>query len=173
MLKKTITFPDLDGNDVTEDFYFNLNKAELAELELSHKSGLADHLRKIVDANDGGAIMDKFKEIITMSVGRRSEDGRRFIKNEEITNEFLQTNAYSELFIELVTDADAAAAFIRGIVPTDLKEAVDKGEKVTDLETADEVPAWIAEDREPTKAELQSMTKQQMAAVIARKVTRD
>lgn len=185
MLKKTITFDDLDGNPVTEDFYFRLNKAEIAELELSSEGGLQGQLKEIIEAKDGKAIIEKFKEIIRMSVGRRSEDGRRFIKNDEIADEFMQTNAYSELFIELVSDADAAANFIKGIIPSDVRDQVDQGGKITDLETIQpawpdaeetkdegEEPAWITEDREPTQKELQSMSKEQLQEAFAKRQTR-
>lgn len=173
MLKKTITFQDLDGNEITEDFYFRLTKAEIAELEVGADGGLTAYLNRIVEARDGQAIMDMFKKIIGMSVGRRSEDGRRFVKNEEITNDFMQTDAYSELFMELVTDAEKAAAFVRGLVPKDVQKVMDEGETLTEWPASDGVPPWIAEDREPTKAELQSMSREQLAAVIARKVTRE
>lgn len=185
MLKKTITFDDLDGNPVTEDFYFNLNKAEIAELELSHEGGLSGRLQEIINEKDGKAIIDKFKEIILLAVGRRSEDGRRFIKNEEIRNEFMQTNAYSELFMEIVTDPDAAVAFVNGLIPSDIREKVKSGEKITGLETVepqwpnpepdegeDEKP-WIVEDRDPTTAELQSMSKDEMQEAFARRQERN
>lgn len=117
MLKKSITFEDFDGNMRTEDFYFNLTKAELVELELSEKKGLAETLKEIVASNDGALIVEKFKTIILLAYGQKSEDGRRFIKTQALKDEFAQTAAYSELFIELATDADAAARFIKGIVP--------------------------------------------------------
>lgn len=117
MLKKTITFEDFDGNMRTEEFYFNLTKAELVQLELSEKKGLAETLKDIVASNDGATIVKKFQEIILLSYGIKSEDGRRFIKTPELRDEFAQTAAYSELFIELATDADAAAKFVKGIVP--------------------------------------------------------
>jgi len=85
MLKKTITYKDLDGNDVTEDFYFNLNKAEIAEMEMMEAGGLSTKLRRIVETNDQREIMIAFKSIIMQTIGRRSEDGRRFEKSERIT----------------------------------------------------------------------------------------
>lgn len=170
MLKKTITYKDLDGNDVTEDFYFNLSKPELAELELRHRGGFSDHLKTIVDAQDGGKIVDTFKSIITMSIGRRSDDGRRFVKSEEIAEEFMQTDAYSVLFMELVTNADAAANFIQGMVPSDLGEAVAKGQRVSDIPLPeDDTPAYIRENREPTKAELVEMTPDELREAFRRR----
>jgi hypothetical protein len=120
MFKKTITYRDLEGTPITEDFYFHLSKAEIAEMELSRKGGLSEFLKEIVASEDGKAIIETFKEIVVKSYGIRSPDKKRFIKSKEISDEFLQTDAYSELFIELVTDAESSAAFIRGIVPIDL-----------------------------------------------------
>lgn len=117
MLKKTISYTDFNGSAITEDFYFNLTKAELIELEVSKEGGLAKVLEEIVAANDGQKIIDAFKTIIMFAVGRKSEDGKRFIKSREIREEFEQTNAYSELFMELATNAEAAADFVNSIVP--------------------------------------------------------
>lgn len=126
MLKKTITYKDLDDNDVTEDFYFNLSKAEIAEMELSQAGGLSTHLKAILERGDNGQIVATFKMILSTTVGKRSEDGRRFIKSPEITNEFLQTDAYSTVFMELVTNANAAAEFIKGVIPSDMSDEIAK-----------------------------------------------
>ena len=126
MLKKTITFKDLDDNDVTEDFYFNLSKAELTELELTYPGGFTAHLERVIESEDGAQIISTFKDVILRTVGKRSEDGRRFIKSDEIRDDFVQTDAYSEMFMELCTSAEAAATFIKGIVPNDLLEEINK-----------------------------------------------
>ena len=120
MLKKRIEFKDLDGNQLVEDFYFNLTKAEIAEMELSKSGGLSEHLQEIVKSKDGGEIIRTFKDILRASYGKRSEDGKRFMKKPEYFEEFLETDAYSVLFMQLVTDADASSAFIRGVVPQEL-----------------------------------------------------
>ena len=120
MLKKTITYTDYNGTERTEDFYFNLSKAEIMEMELSTVGGLGDMIEKIVAAQDGPAIINVFKDIILKAYGENSPDGKRFIKNSEIRDSFAQTEAYSELFIELSTDAEAAANFINGIMPTNM-----------------------------------------------------
>lgn len=170
MLKKTITFKDLDGNDVTEDFYFNLSKAEIAELELSVKDGLTDYLEKIVAAENGAEIIRLFKEVIMMSVGKRSEDGRRFIKNQEIQDEFSQSDAYSVLFMELLTDAAKGAQFFADIVPADLREMVEAGKKVTDVPMPDpDVPAWFTEGRVPTEQELVGASAELLQEAFRRK----
>lgn len=117
MLKKTIKYTDYDGVERSEDFYFNLSKAELTEMNLSVKGGLENLIKQIVAAQDTPEIIKIFKEIILKSYGQKSLDGKRFIKSPELTEEFTQTEAYSELFMELATNADAATAFINGIVP--------------------------------------------------------
>lgn len=117
MLKKTIKYNDYDGNEREEDFYFNLDEAELMEMELTTNGGLAAKIERIVKEQDNAKIIQIFKDIIIKSYGKKSEDGRRFIKNDEIREEFTQTRAYSALFMELSSDADAATKFIEGIIP--------------------------------------------------------
>lgn len=117
MLKKTIAYTDYDGNSRKEDFYFNLTKAEVAEMEMSIEGGLVKQIEKIVADQDGKRIIDLFKNIILTAYGEKSPDGKRFVKTKELRESFSQTEAYSELFIELATNADAAAAFVNGIVP--------------------------------------------------------
>lgn len=117
MLKKTITYQDYNGNEITEDFYFNLSKAEVTEMELSRTGGLSKYIERIVAAKDVPAIINEFKYLVLKSYGVKSEDGKRFIKSEELSQAFAQTEAYTELFVELVSDAEAAAKFINGIIP--------------------------------------------------------
>lgn len=117
MLKKRISYTDYNGEQREEDFYFNLTKAEIAEMELSTTGGLENMVRKIVEAKDTKRIAEIFKAIILKAYGVKSDDGRRFIKSEELSTEFSQTEAYSDLYISLATNADEAAAFINGIVP--------------------------------------------------------
>lgn len=117
MLTKPITYTDFDGETRTENFYFNMTKAELAELNLTTEGGLQNVLQRIIDAKNIPEVTKWFKKIITMSYGEKSPDGRRFIKSEELTNEFLQTEAYSELFMQLLGDDKAASDFINGILP--------------------------------------------------------
>ena len=118
MLKKTITYTDYDGNESTEDFYFNISKAELAELEYSVKGGLKKMMEKAVAEKDGPRIIQYFKEIVLKSYGVKSNDGRRFMKDKELTREFSETEAYVNLFMELATDEKAAAAFMNGVMPS-------------------------------------------------------
>lgn len=124
MLKKTITYHDYNDVERTEDFYFNLTKAELMEMEMGTTGGLAEMITKIVNTQDVPAIMKIFKELILKSYGEKSADGKRFVKSEEISNGFAQTEAYSNLFMELATDDKASAEFMTGIVPHDLRQEI-------------------------------------------------
>lgn len=117
MIKKTIKYIDYDGNERTEDFYFNLTKAELTEMELSHDGGFVKTVERIVAAQDSKKIVELFKGLILKAYGEKSPDGRQFIKNEGLRDSFAQTEAYSELFMELATNADSATAFVNGVIP--------------------------------------------------------
>ena len=117
MLKKTITYTDYNGVERKEDFYFNLTKAEIMEMEMSTSGGLTEMINRIVAAQDAPAVIKIFKELVLKAYGVKSPDGKRFIKSDELATEFAQTEAYSQLFMELATDADAASAFVNGIVP--------------------------------------------------------
>lgn len=122
MLKKTITYTDYNGIERTEDFYFNLTKAEIMEMEMSTTGGLAESIQRIVAAQDAPAIIKIFKDLVLKAYGEKSPDGRRFVKSKEITESFAQTEAYSILFMELATDDKAAANFVNGILPANIKD---------------------------------------------------
>lgn len=122
MLKKTITYTDYNNNERTEDFYFNLTKAEIMEMEMSTSGGLAEMIQRVVASQDSPTIVKIFKDLVLRSYGQKSLDGRRFVKNEQLKEEFAQTEAYSILFMELSTDADAAAKFVNGIMPAELSK---------------------------------------------------
>lgn len=126
MLKKSITYTDYNGIERTEDFYFNLTKAELMEMEMGTTGGFAEMVQRIVAAKDAPAIIKIFKEMILKAYGQKSPDGRRFIKNEEIREEFSQTEAFSILYMELATDDKAAAKFVNGVMPGELVQEAQK-----------------------------------------------
>lgn len=178
MLKKTVTYTNFNDEEVTEDFYFNLSKSEVAELELSRKGGLSSYLQTIIASEDPKEIMSTFREIVRKSIGKRSEDGRRFTKTDEITADFMDSGAYDEIFMELVTNADAGAAFINGIVPKNLSQdnrtvettAAPQAEDFPAIKKiADEAPAWLRENRDPTEAELRNMGKDELILAMRRK----
>ena len=124
MLTKTIKYTDYNGVEREETFLFNLTKAELMEMELGTTGGLTEMIQKIIETKDAPSIIKIFKDIILKAYGEKSLDGKRFIKINDagipLSNAFSQTEAYSQLFMELATDSKAAAAFINGIVPSDM-----------------------------------------------------
>ncbi len=126
MLKKTITYTDFNGDEVKEDFFFHLSKAELVELEMSHDGGLSAAMERIVATDDRAAIITEFKKIILLAYGKKSMDGKRFIKNATMREEFESSEAYSTLFMELVTETESAIEFMNGIIPAGMvEEAAD------------------------------------------------
>ena len=124
MLKKIITYTDYNCIERTEPFYFNLSKAELMEMELGVTGGMTEMLDKIIAAKDAPSLMKTFKEMIMKAYGVKSDDGKRLIKSEELSIAFTQTEAYSVLFMELITDDKAAADFVNGIIPNEIQAEV-------------------------------------------------
>ena len=126
MIKKTITYEDYNGVERTENFYFNLNKAEVLEMEMGTEGGMAESIQKIIDAKDAPAIIRVFKDLVLKAYGVKSDDGRRFMKTKpdgtRYADDFSETEAYSQIVMELATDADAAAKFVNGIIPADLAQ---------------------------------------------------
>lgn len=120
MLKKTVTYVDYNGVERTEDFYFNLTKAEVAEMEMSVEGGFSKMLEEIIASKDNVRIVSLFKQMVLKAYGEKSADGRRFVKSEEISKAFSETEAYSEIFMELALNSDQAAAFVNGIMPANL-----------------------------------------------------
>lgn len=134
MLKKTVTYTDFDGAQQTEDVYFNLSKAELIETELSAEGGsFQTELQTIIDSKDPKVIIGAFKTLLSKAYGVRSADGKRFIKSPELFEEFTQTAAYDALFTELATDGEAGAAWVRGVIPTDLANAPEVQKTASEL----------------------------------------
>lgn len=121
MIKKPIKFTDYDGEEREEDFYFNLSKAELMEMELTTPGGMQQMLNRITKEKDTKRLWEIFKDVICRSYGVKSDDGKRFIKSKELTEAFLQTEAYCELIVELATNADKASEFMNGIIPQNLE----------------------------------------------------
>lgn len=171
MLKKTLTFRDLDGVQHTEDWYFGLDAADVAKLELNSNGMLSDRLaaigqkleedssdegkEKVVRAN-GREIMQLFEELIMASVGKRGADGRRHVKDDDVRTDFVQTGSFGEFLIELSTHPVEASQFINEIFPNEALERLRKGQTaVADLELPqDNKPAWFTEGRVPTDAEI-------------------
>lgn len=171
MVKKTITYQDFNGDTVSEDYYFHLSKAELIELEVSHEGGLSEALQRIIKAEDVKSLIAEFKHILLLSYGQKSEDGRRFTKTQELRDAFESSEAYSALFMELVTDSDKAVEFIQGVIPAGMAEEAAKVAR-TD-QTLDDMAAkqlkavpeqlTLTEPRVITPQELREMPAEEMA----------
>lgn len=121
MLKKTIKFTDFNGMERSEDHYFNLTKVELMRMEANVQGGLSEKLKRVSAAQDAAAIMEVMEDLIRKSYGKKTADGG-FVKRQDYLDEFVSTEAYSELFMELITDDKAATAFVQGILPAGLRE---------------------------------------------------
>lgn len=130
MVTKEITFTDYNGQERKEKYQFNFTKAELTEMELSVNGGLSAMMERIKETDDRPELMRIFKDLILKAYGVKSADGKRFVKSEELRTEFSQTEAYSELYMELVTNTDSAINFFNGLIPNDLK---DKNGKVVPM----------------------------------------
>lgn len=162
MLKKTITYEDpFSGVQVTEDLYFNLTKAEIIEMEMSVEGGLKEHLEGIARAENGQQIMNEMKGIILKAYGKKTDTGK-FIKTQQVREEFEASEAYSTLFVEMVTETDAAVEFVNGIMPKGLEELgqqvlpVDEAPDRPNLTNLTPVPP-APEPRKITRAEAMEM----------------
>lgn len=133
MLKKRIAYTDYNGTKREEDFYFNLSKAEIMEMEMSTTGGLTEMINRIIETQDAPSIIKVFKDIIMKSYGEKSPDGKRFVKTKELSEGFAQTEAYSVLFMELASDSEAASKFVNGIIPEDMAAEVAKQQKQATL----------------------------------------
>lgn len=138
MVKKTITYTDYDGTERTEDFYFNLSEAEITEMQLSVEGGMRGYIEKIVAAKSQLEVVKLFKEILLRSYGKKSLDGRLFVKNEANTAEFVANPAYSKIYMELVTDTDAATKFVNALIPANTQ---NQNPAMAMAATADAAPA--------------------------------
>ena len=165
MIKKTVTYTDFNGETVSEDFYFHMSKAELVELEMRHEGGLKATLERIIKTRDGATLIDEFKQIILGAYGEKSMDGRRFVKNQKLREEFEASEAYSTLFMELIQDTAALIEFINGIVPQDMSEAVARAAGINPKVT----PLMVVETEEKpaprvvTKEEVVRMNSEEIA----------
>ena len=151
MLKKLIKYVDYDGRERSENFYFYMSKAELMDMELGTVGGMQNLIQLIIDKQDIPKIMEAFKTIILKAYGEKSADGRRFIKSKDLSEAFSQTEAYSNLYMELITNADAAAAFINGIVPEDVAMAAAESRKEREAAEAGEAEEKSVEKVENTE----------------------
>lgn len=129
MLKKTITYIDYDGMERTEDFWFNLSKTELTKLDAELPGGVLGVLRKIIDKKDRKALVDFIETLILRSYGEKTLDGKRFVKTPDMAEEFMQTPAYDELFMSILSDTDSQTSFINGVIPQSMAKEIEQTDK--------------------------------------------
>lgn len=134
MFKKTIKYVDYKGNEREEDFYFNITKSELVEMELAKKGGMSEYLEKITKAQTKDELVLWFKKIILKAYGEKSDDGRRFMKSEEISKAFSETEAFNQLYMELIVDEKKAAEFVNAVVPEFTEEELGQLSEKPQLE---------------------------------------
>lgn len=173
MFKKTISFEDFNGNQKKHDFYFHISKAELLEMA-SAGDAMQKRLQRIIAAKDGSAILQEFRDLIKLSVGVRSEDGQRFIKDEAAQSTLFDSPAFDELLMELATDAHASAEFVKELIPEKMQKAmIDKLQESQGApdpfayEDGSSKPAYVQENRQPTQSELQAMSKDELVQAMA------
>lgn len=126
MIKKTVTYNDLNGQERTESFYFHYYESEILEMELSVDGGFAERIQRIIDAKDQPTLIRVIKKFVLDAYGIKSDDGRQFIKNEVERAKFEQSPAYSKIFMELVLDDKVAAEFVNGVIPAEMSDRVNK-----------------------------------------------
>ena len=126
MIKKTVTYIDYNEVERTETFYFHYTEAEILDMEMSEEGSFADRIQRIIDAKDKTALMKLIKKFVIDAYGVKSEDGKRFMKNDELKTAFLECPAYSDIFMDMVTNDEAAAEFVNGVIPSTMKDRVAK-----------------------------------------------
>lgn len=181
MLRKPIKYTNIDGQEVTEEFYFHLSKADVIRLQVNMPGGLAERLDQIgkLDVNEGNnaaLILQTFEDIVHAAFGRRTPSGG-FVKRASDWEEFVSSDAYSELFMELISNGAYAAQFVKSILPadmdlsnvggatealTDATQDVQLPEGPVEVSTEDARPAWLIEERDPTTAEIRSMSRDEL-----------
>lgn len=155
MLQKTIKFEDYNGNSVSQDFWFHMNKADIAEFKYRKDgSDMVDVISRIMTTENIRGVLDILKEIARAAVGRKSEDGTRFIKDDEARSELFDTDAYSELMYELLSNENNAAKFIQGILPKDMAKQVEQTKEEYDVHnmTKEQIAAKMRELQEQQRA---------------------
>lgn len=128
MLKKTIKYKTFDGEDAEDTYYFHISEPEIVDLDVEFKGGFGRMITKLAETNDERELIEMFKRIIRLSIGEKSADGKQFKKSQEIVDDFVSSAAYVALFLELGRDDDAAANFVKGILPAEVVQAMaDEG----------------------------------------------
>lgn len=166
MFKKTIKFEDFNGIEVEKDFYFHLSKSELLGMAGDGKT-MQERIKKIVATEDIAGVLQEFRALIKLSVGVRSEDGQRFVKDREAQSHLLDSPAFDELLFDLISRPDGAAEFVKQLIPEKLQKEFQEQLNPNATTEVDDRPAYQKENRPPTKKELEEMSKAEMTAAFA------
>lgn len=126
MIKKTVTYTDYNGESRTETFYFHYTEAEILDMEMSEEGSFTERIQRIIDAKDKTALMKLIKKFVIDAYGVKSEDGKRFMKNDEVKAAFVECPAYSDIFMDMVTNDELAAEFVNGVIPNTMRDRVAK-----------------------------------------------
>lgn len=140
MLIRPITYEDFNENEVTETFHFHLAKSEIIDLEVEYKQGYREMIEEIIKTDDRKELVAQFKKIILLTYGVRSEDGKSFIKDEELTKKFAQSAAFESLYMEFLTKDGTAIEFLTGVLPRDLRREIEAADKNTSQGTPTPTP---------------------------------
>lgn len=133
MLKKEVNYTDFDGNEVKDVLWFHLNEIEIKEMDKDISGGLIKYMEKIIDTDNADALIDIFKDLMIRSYGIKTPDGKHFYKNDEIKNDFIHSAVFPKLYMEFITNTNAAVDFINGIVPADIRN------KMAEMESSSKV----------------------------------
>lgn len=121
MYKMDVTYEDFNGNIKEESVEFNISKMEVIRMQTSKEGGYAEYLERIVNSDNQKEIVEAFEWFVQKAYGRRSEDGTRFIKEDEngtpLINDFRQSPAYDEIIFTLATNEQLAADFVAKVLP--------------------------------------------------------
>jgi hypothetical protein len=170
VIKRTVSYKNLFTQaEVTEDLYFHLDPAELAKMWVVGGESWVEHMQTLSEKNDGKTIMEEFEKMLGTAYGERRGD--KLVKTSTIREEFLSSQAYNTLFMELLASDDNGASFFSNLVPSNIDEIVAKFNLQQANNAEDKRPAWVKENREPTKSELDKMTKAELAEAFRAKVS--
>lgn len=136
MLKQPLTYTNFDGVEVTEDFYFNISRSELVQMEINTPGGYVNYLQRLIDSKDTPSIMEAFLDLVKKSYGIKSPDGKKFIKSPEIVDDFVNSAAYDELYVKFMTDTDFASNFAIGVLPKNIDTLAANIQKANEAATA-------------------------------------
>lgn len=143
MIKKTLTYHDFDGEEHTKDFYFSMNQTEFGLMNNKIPGGLENYLKRVQEDKDSAKLLDLLTMFITESYGERSDDGALFFKKDpkgrKLGEAFLMTEACDNLLTELLENENRIAAFLTGMLPTNIRGKVEEGVREARLSLAESV----------------------------------